>query len=185
MTAARVGDRVTIVRHYGGADRHVGRVGQIVSMQRVKPSGGIGIGATDRLLYTVRMDNAGIEQWWSGELALHGGVGMTAARRCQDTLIAAERARTDALKRHVRTFMRDNRHKPLQEYHMVMTDTFAGEKNYCWVERVTVKARSVRGALNAARKYWFLPGTRGRYDEHMGEWAPFGACIAVYIDGEF
>ena len=80
---------------------------------------------------------------------------------------------------------RDNRRKPLEEYTVVLTDTFCGEKNYGWVYRTTVRARSVRGALRAARKHWYKPGTRGRYNVQLGEWTPFGSHTVIYIEGEF
>ena len=44
------------------------------------------------------------------------------------------------------------------KYQVEMTDTFAGEANYCWVQRREVIAKSWRGAWRAARLSLGLTG---------------------------
>ena len=65
----RNGERVTVVKHYGGVSRKLGRSGVVISMTEHKLSGGIGVGARDTGLYKVEMDDGSVEQYWTGELA--------------------------------------------------------------------------------------------------------------------
>jgi hypothetical protein len=41
-------------------------------------------------------------------------------------------------------------------YAVEFTDTFGGEANYCWIERLTVRAADTKKAITAAKKhrYW-------------------------------
>lgn len=36
----------------------------------------------------------------------------------------------------------------MNTYDIEVTDTFGGEANYCWVDRYTIEANSIRGAVN-------------------------------------
>lgn len=42
--------------------------------------------------------------------------------------------------------------QPLDLYAVEFTDTFAGEANYCWVERFTVRAANTRQAITRAKQ---------------------------------
>jgi hypothetical protein len=72
--------------------------------------------------------------------------------------------------------------KNLPLWNIEVTDTFAGEANYCWVRRYKVRAKSFRGAANAlARQYG--GGWRKAYD--TGDQARYnlqGACVCAFID---
>lgn len=67
-------------------------------------------------------------------------------------------------------------------YKIVVTDTFGGEANYAWVDRYTVKAKSIRGAINAfARQH----GAGWRIDYDDGESARYGlqgACVCAFVE---
>ena len=63
------GERVTVVKHYGGVSRKLGRSGAVMSMTEHKLSGSVGVGARDTGLYKVEMDDGSIEHYWTGELA--------------------------------------------------------------------------------------------------------------------
>lgn len=69
-------------------------------------------------------------------------------------------------------------------YEYEMTDTFGGEANYCWVKRGTVKARSFRGAIIAAkRKVDWLP-RRHLVTMRCGDMVRIdakGACVCMFI----
>ena len=62
------GSRVVVATHYGGAARKVGRTGTVIGSETHAPSGGVGIGAHDTVLYHVKMDDGGVDRYWSGEL---------------------------------------------------------------------------------------------------------------------
>ena len=57
-----------------------------------------------------------------------------------------------------------------------MTDTYAGEANYCWVKRCTAEAKTCRGALRKVKKELGLTGHRCRKEDH-------GDCLALYPAG--
>jgi len=67
-------------------------------------------------------------------------------------------------------------------YQIEVTDTFGGEANYSWVNRYTVKAKSIRGAINAlARQY----GAGWRIDYECGDVARYtlqGACVCAFVE---
>lgn len=69
-------------------------------------------------------------------------------------------------------------------YDYEMTDTYAGEANYCWVKRGTVKARSFRGAVIAAKHaVGWLP-RRHRVTMRCGDMVRIdakGAHICMFI----
>jgi len=54
----------------------------------------------------------------------------------------------------------------MENWDIEITDTFGGEANYCWARRFTVKAKSIRGAVNKfAREHgggWRVHGRRLR-----------------------
>jgi len=71
-------------------------------------------------------------------------------------------------------------------YDIEMTDTFAGEANYCWVKRdeIDAPARISRLALvRRAKALMGLNGVRCRtYDcGDMIEIRPYSACIVMFI----
>lgn len=61
-------------------------------------------------------------------------------------------------------------------YYIEVTDTFAGECNYCWLRRYRVKASSERGAMRVVGRYEGLSLRDGGY-----KWNAVGACIAAYV----
>lgn len=71
-----------------------------------------------------------------------------------------------------------------QTYEIEMTDTFGGEANYCWVQRETVTAKSMRGAFRAARNALGLIG-RWKCDMDSGDmrrYVPVGGhnfCVFI------
>jgi hypothetical protein len=49
----------------------------------------------------------------------------------------------------------------LSQYCFEYTDTFGGERNYCWVKRGKVMARDIKHAMRLAKKECGLSGYRG------------------------
>lgn len=45
-----------------------------------------------------------------------------------------------------------------------MTDTFAGEANYCWVVRETINAKTMSGALRVFKRKHCVGRTRKQWD---------------------
>ena len=70
----------------------------------------------------------------------------------------------------------------MNTYKIEVTDTFAGEANYCWVNRYTVKAKSIQGAVSKlAREI----GTGWRKDYSDGMFARYnlkGACVCMFVE---
>lgn len=69
-------------------------------------------------------------------------------------------------------------------YDYEMTDTYAGEANYCWVRRGQVKARSFRGAIIAAKRAVGWRPRRHRVTMDTGDMVRIdakGACICMFI----
>lgn len=69
-------------------------------------------------------------------------------------------------------------------YDYEYTDTFAGEANYCWVRRGTVKATTLYGALRVARAEAGLTGERGDISGSFGDsvhWVPRGTATVLMI----
>ena len=70
----------------------------------------------------------------------------------------------------------------MNKYTIEITDTFGGEANYCWVKRFTVKAKTMRGAIN---KFARANGGGWRFDYGDSESARYnlsGACVCLFID---
>jgi hypothetical protein len=69
-------------------------------------------------------------------------------------------------------------------YDYEMTDTFAGEANYCWIKRGTVKASSFTGAIRAAKRQVDWLPRRHRVDMRCGDMVRIvakGAPICMFI----
>ena len=71
-------------------------------------------------------------------------------------------------------------------YNIEMTDTFAGEANYCWVKRATFDAPdnvSRLALVRRAKGLMGLNGVRCRTYDHgdMVEIRPRGACVVMFI----
>ena len=73
-------------------------------------------------------------------------------------------------------------------YFIEVTDTFGGEANYAWVIRHVIKAKSLRGAVNAfSRSYgisWHSVGDN-RYDSKSGSTCFFIEEFDEDIHGDF
>ena len=71
----------------------------------------------------------------------------------------------------------------MNTYSYEMTDTFAGEANYCWVERGTVEAINLQSAARKARRELGWTGIRGDTSDFgdMLEWRPRAACVVLFI----
>ena len=69
----------------------------------------------------------------------------------------------------------------MNTWNIEITDTFGGEANYSWVKRYTVKANTMRGAVNhIAREHG--AGWRKEYD--FGDEARYnlrGACVCMFV----
>jgi len=70
----------------------------------------------------------------------------------------------------------------MQKFNIEITDTFGGEANYCWVERFTVDASSILGAVQKiAREHG--AGWRKEYDTgDMARYNLQGACICIFVE---
>lgn len=77
--------------------------------------------------------------------------------------------------------------QPVTTFAYEITDTFGGEANYCWVRRGAVRARSLRGAITAAKRREGIVcrhttdsygGGDGRVDFARGGWL---ACMFVTV----
>lgn len=63
------------------------------------------------------------------------------------------------------------------------TDTFGGDANYSWVRRGTVKAKTEKGIIRAAKKFTGLNGTPCK-KENLGEliaFRPLGICTILFV----
>lgn len=70
----------------------------------------------------------------------------------------------------------------MKQFYFEVTDTYAGEANYCWVKRLKINANSLHGALIKLSKYMGL--NFRRYDEMR--YNAKGACICAFIiDSEY
>lgn len=67
-------------------------------------------------------------------------------------------------------------------YFVEMTDTFGGEANYCWVNRFTVKASSIRGAMSVISKETGLYTRKAYGDSESARYNVIGACVCFFID---
>lgn len=61
------------------------------------------------------------------------------------------------------------------KYYFEMTDTFGGEKNYCWLHRFTIEAKSIRGALQKLSRE---TGFNFRFNGM--DYSARNACVAAY-----
>lgn len=80
-------------------------------------------------------------------------------------------------------------------YLVELTDTFAGEANYCWVRRATLPSSITDGAeygslayrrrlARAALESVGESGSRGRWywnGPDDGEWRPYGRCVVLFV----
>lgn len=73
----------------------------------------------------------------------------------------------------------------MQTFHVEITDTFAGEANYCWVERYEVSAKNEAGAMRKIANYrgskpgWRQTANYGdsvRYDHKLAPICMFIEC---------
>ncbi len=65
-------------------------------------------------------------------------------------------------------------------FYVEVTDTFAGEANYCWVRRYKVKASSVLGAIRKVSSeecYSF----RCDYSGEVTRYNAKGACVCAFV----
>lgn len=63
-----------------------------------------------------------------------------------------------------------------------MTDTFAGDANYSWIQRFKVTARTTRGAIHKLSKE---TGCSWRKDYDTGDMARYdakGACVCCFVE---
>jgi hypothetical protein len=71
-------------------------------------------------------------------------------------------------------------------YKIEITDTYNGESNYSWVQRLDVKAKSMRGAISKAARHFGYKGFR--LDCMCGDYASYklsGACIIAFVTVNF
>jgi hypothetical protein len=67
-----------------------------------------------------------------------------------------------------------------------VTDTFAGEANYCWARRYELppaRNTSDRALIRQAKKiagYTGVPGRTTSYGDSL-EWRPYGVCHVMFI----
>jgi hypothetical protein len=71
------------------------------------------------------------------------------------------------------------------QYDIEMTDTFAGEANYCWVRRATIAAPATATSQLLVRRAKKALGITGRHKlADFGDLVRLdllGACICVFI----
>ena len=70
-------------------------------------------------------------------------------------------------------------------YDITVTDTFAGELNYCWVRRYELEAPADISTRALVRRAKALAGIAGRhrlddYGDSLSIW-PRGACVALLV----
>jgi len=72
----------------------------------------------------------------------------------------------------------------LKNYSYEYTDTYAGERNYCWCQKGYVKARNKKHAMRLARAELGMTGFKGDYSELTGfaEWRPHGCCTILTVE---
>lgn len=73
------------------------------------------------------------------------------------------------------------RNTPAQTYNVEITGTFGGEANYCWVRRYTVKARSLRGAIQIISKKTGYTWRKAWDDGETARYDARGACVCCFI----
>lgn len=72
----------------------------------------------------------------------------------------------------------------MKKFNVEVTDTFAGEANYCWVRRLTVGASTTRGAMRIVEKSLpYLGGVRKDYSTGcMERWVWRNAAVCAFIE---
>jgi len=63
----------------------------------------------------------------------------------------------------------------MEKFYFEVTDTFGGELNYCWLDKFTIKAKNIRGALIKLSKH---TGLNFRFNGC--HYKAKNACIAAY-----
>lgn len=70
----------------------------------------------------------------------------------------------------------------MNTYQIEVTDTFGGEANYCWVRRYTVRAKSIRGAIQTLAKE-YAKGWKLEYSDSLhARYNLKGCAICCFID---
>lgn len=73
----------------------------------------------------------------------------------------------------------------MRTFNIEVTDTFGGEANYSWVRRYSIKAKTLRGAINKfAREYG--AGWKKSYD--TGDLARFdlrNSCVCAFVSTDW
>ena len=65
----------------------------------------------------------------------------------------------------------------MEKFYFELTDTYGGEANYCWADRVEVAAKSLRGALQKLSHYTGY-NFRKTYDDR---WDATKACVCAFL----
>jgi ABC-type anion transport system duplicated permease subunit len=84
------------------------------------------------------------------------------------------------------TFLNNYRGIIMNTYNIEITDTYGGQSNYSWVQRLQVKAKSMQGAISKASRHYGYKGFR--LENWCGDYASYslrGACIIAFITVEF
>ena len=73
------------------------------------------------------------------------------------------------------------------DYQYEYTDTFGGDANYSWVDRGTVRAKSMRSAIRKAREAVGLTGVKGRAEDWGGNYAfrPYGSATILFVNEDY
>ena len=74
----------------------------------------------------------------------------------------------------------------MPKYDIEWTDTFGGEANYCWVERSTIEAKNLQGAIRKAKQArYYSPVPRHKVTIDTGDFIRIdiiGANICCFIN---
>lgn len=80
----------------------------------------------------------------------------------------------------------------MQKINVEYTDTFAGQANYSWVQRMTLEAPdgvSDRAIVRRVKKLLDMTGVRFSRREHYGDtialWHPEGCATVLFISWEY
>ena len=70
-------------------------------------------------------------------------------------------------------------------FYVEVTDTFAGEANYCWVHRFKVHANTARGAMRKVeRRLPYAGGVHKDFDTgDMQRWDWNTAAVCAFVEG--
>jgi hypothetical protein len=69
-------------------------------------------------------------------------------------------------------------------YSIEMTDTFGGEANYCWVNRFTVRAKSIQSAMSIIARETGLRTRKAFGDNDFARYNAVGACVCFFVEFE-